>query len=296
MRTGAIKRVGIIGAGELGQALGRAFHRVKVGVRYYDVQAERSDVATITELLEYSRTILLCAPSWAIHTIAGEIVRASAGRQCLVVCFSKGVSEGFMTMDQVLTQHFSEQHIAGLAYGPMIAEEIAVGRQSAAVLALSDMRAYDRLDDLFSKAKISCEPSSDLQGLGLVGVLKNVYAVAFGMNDGLHLGANAKGKLAVMVLREMKQLLLHFEADPQLAEGLAGLGDLITTGITDASFNYRVGKTIAQGIADERIKSEGLHTLSELDHQVDVRQYPLLDTMQRIVRRTAPASSLGRLL
>jgi glycerol-3-phosphate dehydrogenase len=99
-----------------------------------------------------------------------------------------------------------------------------------------------------------------------------------------------------MVLREMKELLIHFEADPQLAEGLAGLGDLITTGITEASFNYRVGKTIAQGIADARIRSEGLNTLRELSRKVDIEQYPILNVLDAISYRAKPTKVLEQLL
>ncbi|HXH27374.1 MAG TPA: NAD(P)H-dependent glycerol-3-phosphate dehydrogenase [Candidatus Acidoferrum sp.] len=293
---GSIKHVGIIGAGELGQALGRAFRRADVRVKFYDTQTERSEVGSVAELLHFSRTVFLCSPSWANRSIAEELVRAAGSEQCMVVCFSKGVEGGFVTMDRVLEAHLGGKHLYGLAYGPMIAEELAVGRQASAVVALSDMSSYDRLSELLAKAKIVCEPSSDLQGLGIVGVLKNVYAIAFGMSDGLMLGANAKGKLVVMVLREMKQLLLHFEADPELAEGLAGLGDLVTTGITDASFNYRVGKTIAQGIADEKIKSEGLNTLKELSHKVDASAYPLLGVLDKIVHHHLPAGQLDQLL
>ena len=296
MHQSSIKQVGIIGAGELGQALGRAFHRAGVGVKFYDAQTERSETTSIKELLHFSRTVLLCTPSWAVVAVAEELARASAGHQCTTLCFAKGVTNGFLTMDQVLKGHLGHNHTYGLAYGPMIAEELAVGRQASAVLALSDMTVYDQLSELLDKAKVCCEPCSDLQGLGAIGVLKNVYALAFGMNDGLHLGANTKGKLVVMVLAEMKQLLLQFEADPALAEGLAGLGDLITTGITDASFNYRVGKTIAQGIADEKIKSEGLNTLRELTHKIDVSAYPLLGVLEEIVHRHSSAGRLEQLL
>lgn len=296
MEQSEITQIGIVGGGEFGQALGRAFHRSSIEVQFYDIVDERSTVATIEELVQNNEIILLCIPSWSNRTVAHDIARVANGKRCVVVSMAKGVGDHFVTMDKVLEEHLGEAHVYGLAYGPMVAEELAVGRQAAGVLALSDMSWYDRLSTLFAKAKVVLEPTSDLEGLATVGVLKNVYAIAFGMNDGLHLGDNAKGKLAVLVLREMKLLLIHMETDPQLAEGLAGLGDLITTGITDASFNYRIGKTIAEGIADEGIKSEGLTTLKELSEKVELKRYPLLDALNRMVYHYEPTTELEKLL
>jgi len=297
MKQPTISHLGIIGGGELGQALGRAFHRKGITVDFYDIIDDRSTVANLEDLVHQHEILLLCVPSWANTDVARAIKHtALKGKQRVVISFSKGVERHFVTMDQILAAELGDQHVYGLAYGPMIAEELAVGRQAAAVVALSDMSWFDSMRELFLKAKVSLQPSSDLQGLATCGVLKNVYAIAFGMNDGMHLGDNAKGKLAVLVLREMKQLLVRLETDPQLAEGLAGLGDLITTGITDSSFNYRVGKTIAEGIADEGIKSEGLVTLKELSEKFDLSQYHLLDALNRMIYHYEPTALLEQLL
>lgn len=295
MKHASIGQVGIVGGGELGQALGRALFRRKVTIEFYDKADERSTVPTIQRLVHANEVIFLCVPSWENRAVAKEIARA-ATKPRAIVSFSKGVENGFVTIDKALAEHLGEGHTYGLAYGPMVAEELAVGRPAATVLGLSDMNWYDRLSELLGKAKVYCEPTSDLQGLAVCGVLKNVYAIAFGMNDGLHMGKNVKGQLAVLVLREMRQLLIHLEADPQLAEGLAGLGDLITTGISDASFNYQVGKTIAEGIADDGIKSEGLNTLKQLGQKLETKRYPLLDVLYRTIYQYEALSVFEKLL
>jgi glycerol-3-phosphate dehydrogenase len=118
------------------------------------------------------------------------------------------------------------------------------------------------------------------------------------MNDGLHLGDNAKGKLAVRTLNEMKQVLHDLDADAAMADSLAGIGDLLTTGLGDSSFNYRVGKTIAEGIASTRVKSEGLVALEELSktNVLDIKKYPILHLLNQTVYHYAPCSDLLVLL
>lgn len=291
----AIQKVGIVGGGELGQALGRAFHRQEVTADFYDIIDERSTVATLQELVEAHEVLLLCVPSWANREVAKHIAKYAPERR-VVISASKGVEEHFVTMDRVLADQLDDQHTYGLLYGPMVADELAVGRQAAAVLGLSDAAPAQALSELFLEAKVAVELTSDVSGLGVCGVLKNVYAIAFGMNDGLHLGDNAKGKLVVLVLREMKQLLGDLGVDATLAEGLAGLGDLITTGITDASFNYRIGKTIAEGIADEGIKSEGLVTLKQLSDKVELKKYPLLLALNKMIFHYEPTTALEHLM
>lgn len=289
--------IGIIGAGELGRALGQAFAHAGVQPLYYDKDETRSTVATIDEIVKNCQVILLCVPSWANKTVAQQIAKAAPpDTSRLVLTFSKGVEHGFVTMDQVLAEHLPQHYNYGLVYGPMLAEEIAAERQGAGVFAGSAPDSYNSVRELFAKAHISLEQASDMHSIAVCGVLKNVYAIAFGMNDGMHLGDNMKGKLVVLVLRELKQMLSTLQLDAQAAEGLAGLGDLLTAGLGEASFNYRVGKTIAEGIAGAKVKSEGLVALQELGRVVDIKHFPVAATLDQTVFHYAPCTRLKDLL
>ena len=86
-----------------------------------------------------------------------------------------------------------------------------------------------------------------------------------------------------MVLREMKRILTDLGANAATAEGLAGLGDLLAAGTGESSFNYRVGRSIAERIADQNLKSEGLSTLLELPHVIKLEQYPLVNLMDKLI-------------
>lgn len=292
-----ISQFGIIGAGELGSALGVALTKAGEQVLYYDREPSKTTTASIEDLVHSCPVLILCIPSWETKTVVKQIVKAAhPGEQHLVITLSKGVEHGFITMDVLLREMLPDYFDVGVLYGPMIADEIMRGRHGSGVLAVSNAKWYQPLRHTFNAAGISVGASGDLHGVAVCAVLKNVYAIAFGLSEGMHLGLNSKGKLAVMALQEMKQILIDMKADPHTAEGVAGLGDMLATGFSENSFNYRIGKSLAEGIADEHIRSEGLVALDELGRAVDLKKYPIAGTVSDIVFHYGEPAKLGRLI
>ncbi len=289
--------IGIIGGGVLGRAIGQRFTEVRLQVLYYDTDPSRTTTGSIEDLVRSCPLLLLCIPSWEVHNTLRQIAKHSHPHEKrTVLCFSKGVEKKFTTMDELLVGVLPKHYTYGLMYGPMIAEEIAHGRPAHPVLAVSDHGVYQPLRQIFTAARIYPELSTDMHGVALCAVLKNVYAIAFGVSDGLHLGLNAKGRLAVMVLSEMKKTLASLGADPYTADTTAGLGDLLSTGYNTDSFNYSIGKTLAEGIANERIKSEGLVTLHELERKIKMGNYPVANAVSQIAFHFGQPQKLADLL
>lgn len=291
------EQIGVIGAGELGQALGHVLEKTGVQVVYYDREDERTTAASIEDVVKACSILLICVPSWANRDVAKDISKhADPQNLPLVISFSKGVEKGFVTMDEVLHDTLPTGTPYGLIYGPMLANELVAHMMGSGVLSLSEVGYDSTVRDIFAKARVYLEPSTDVRGTAISGVLKNVYAIAFGMSDGLKLGANARGRLSVMVLREMKRILGDLGANAATAEGLAGLGDLLAAGTGDSSFNYRVGRSIAERIADANVKSEGLTTLQELQHVIKLEQYPLANLLNKLVYHYGDPHELQQLL
>ncbi len=278
------EQIGIIGAGELGQALGHVLEKAGSQVLYYDREDDRTTTASIRDVVSACSLLLICVPSWANRDVAKDIAKhINPQNPPLVISLSKGVEKGFVTIDQVLAETLPHGTPYGLIYGPMLANELVAHMMGSGVLALSDLEYGNIVRDKFATARVYLELSSDVHGTALSGVLRNVYAMAFGMCDGLKLGSNARGRLSVMVLHEMKRILKDLDADPATAESLAGLGDLLAAGMGDASFNYRVGRSIAERIADGDVHSEGLSTLREMPHVLKLSDYPVINLLDKLI-------------
>src|SRR5688572_22492820 len=106
-----ITQVGIIGAGEIGQALGRVLTNAHAQVLYYDKDPSRTTTASLRDIVASCPVLLLCVPSWAVKEVAHQITHeAHPHEPKLVLTVSKGVEPGFVTMNQVLAKQLPDNY------------------------------------------------------------------------------------------------------------------------------------------------------------------------------------------
>jgi glycerol-3-phosphate dehydrogenase (NAD(P)+) len=131
--------------------------------------------------------------------------------------------------------------------GPNIAAEMARYLPATAVAASQDAEFAKRVQAVFSTQWFRVYTNSDLIGTELAGASKNVIAIAAGILDGLSAGNNAKAALVTRGLVEITRLGVAMGALEATFQGLAGLGDLITTCVSPEGRNRTVGEQIGKG-------------------------------------------------
>lgn len=163
--------------------------------------------------------------------------------------------------------------------GPNMAEEIAEGLPTAAVIASEDASFAGELQHTLNSNLFRVYVNTDLVGVELCGAAKNVIALSAGAVDGLRLGDNAKASLIARGLAEMARLGEAAGARAETFAGLAGIGDLVVTCWSRYGRNRHAGELIAQGLTPERAVAEigqtveGLTTapiLRDLSHRLGV--------------------------
>jgi glycerol-3-phosphate dehydrogenase (NAD(P)+) len=163
--------------------------------------------------------------------------------------------------------------------GPNIAEEIAAGLPTAAVIASEDGFLAGQLQHAINSLVFRAYVNPDLVGVELCAAAKNVIALAAGGVDGLRLGDNAKASLIARGLAEMTRLGEAAGARAETFAGLAGIGDLVVSCCSSKTRNRHAGELIAQGLTPERAVAEigqtveGLTTapiLRDLSHRLGV--------------------------
>jgi len=162
--------------------------------------------------------------------------------------------------------------------GPTFAEEIAEGLPAAAVIASSDPRLAEELQEAVNSLAFRVYVNEDLVGVELCAAAKNVIALAAGGVDGLGLGDNAKAALIARGLAEMARLGEACGARAETFSGLAGMGDLIVTCWSRLGRNRHAGELIARGASPDEAAArigtvEGLTTapvLRDLSHRVGI--------------------------
>jgi glycerol-3-phosphate dehydrogenase (NAD(P)+) len=175
--------------------------------------------------------------------------------------------------------------------GPNMAEEIAIGLPSAAVIASEDEELAVELQHAINSVVFRVYVNPDLVGVELCAAAKNVIGLAAGGGDGLGAGDNAKAALITRGLAEMARLGEACGARPETFAGLAGMGDLIVTCWSRLGRNRRAGELIAQGaspadaVAEIGHVVEGLTTapvLRDLARRLEI-ELPITDGVCRVL-------------
>jgi glycerol-3-phosphate dehydrogenase (NAD(P)+) len=293
--------VAIIGAGELGAAIGELLQRNGLSPALWDVDpAKVQGQKSLGNSVKNADCVLFCVPSWvmrgAVNTVlATGVLRANT----VVISFAKGIEAdvnananindsqnvhnvtGGKTMTELFDELFSGEQARPFAVvgGPMLAEEIAAGKGAVAVFASKQPGALDMCRALFAGSNsvpvegdiqnnIRIEFLNDPSGLSLASVLKNVYAVALGVADGLGASENEKGWVASVAIKEMMSIATLLNVDPQVVLGAGGVGDLIATGYSGYSRNRGIGAEIAR-TGTCHLQGEGIASLPSLKNRID---------------------------
>lgn len=282
------KVLGIVGHGQIGTALGNVCAKHDWRVEYFDSSPELCTVGSLEELATTSQIVIIAAPSRTNRAIAEALAPHMSGK--LLVSVAKGVEPGFVTVDQILADVSQGSFDTGLLYGPMLAAEIHDKKPAAIMLATTSNRWASTFADI---EQIKIVHTDDVRSVALCGVLKNIFAIAFGINDGLDLGYNSKAALAVEIVQEFRSLLEALGGDPDAALSLVGMGDLLATGWSKISFNYSIGKEFALHPSTTKPRGEGVLALQELPAQIDLGEYPIVSALYDIIFNQAELRPLG---
>jgi glycerol-3-phosphate dehydrogenase (NAD(P)+) len=165
-----------------------------------------------------------------------------------IVSVAKGIeNQTLLRPTQVISDVVGRGRKLAALSGPNIAAELARYLPATAVAAAEDGEFARRIQTVFSTQWFRVYTNADVIGTELAGATKNVIAIAAGILDGLAAGNNAKAALVTRGLVEITRLGLAMGAQESTFQGLAGLGDLITTCVSPEGRNRTVGEQIGKG-------------------------------------------------
>ena len=189
--------------------------------------------------------------------------------------------------------------------GPSFARELAQGLPTAVTIASAEMAVAKQVCQWFHHGSFRAYSSTDLAGVQVAGAIKNVYAIACGISDGLGFGANARAALITRGLSEISRLNIAFGGSSRTLMGLSGAGDLVLTCTDDQSRNRRFGLALGNGasVQDALLSIaqavEGYHTAREgyqlaRQHSVDM---PILAEVYKVIYEAkSPHNAVSDLL
>jgi glycerol-3-phosphate dehydrogenase (NAD(P)+) len=196
--------------------------------------------------------IVFAVPSKFIGQAAEELA-PYVPKEAVILNVSKGFAECVCGEDTIcrlseIIGVFIKNNPMVILTGPCHAEEVVRGIPTTVVCASLNRKSAEYIQTTLQTKTFRIYMNDDIVGSELGGALKNPIALCCGIANGMGLGDNTVAALMTRGLAEIKRLGTALGARWQTFTGLAGIGDLIVTCMSQHSRNNRAGQLIGQGV------------------------------------------------
>ena len=316
------KQVGVIGAGSFGTAVANLLaHNADVllyvhrqdhakGIQptptagVYPLAPNVTPTYHLAEVAERCTVLFPIVPSEVFRIMMRQLAPwlkpyhvLIHGTKGLDVCWPEDVGSGVPTLTRKEVKTMSEViqeesvvHRVGCLAGPNLSRELAQGQPAATVVASPLETVIAQGQQLLRSHHFQVYGSTDMLGVELCGVLKNIMAIGAGCLSGLGYGENAKSLWMSRGMVEMIHIGQAMGATVKPFLGLAGVGDLIATCTSSLSRNHTLGYRLAQGATPYQLMktgetTEGVHTVKIIRSLASHYQLrtPIIELMYRVL-------------
>lgn len=264
-----------------------------------------SATSELAEAVQGADMVVLAVPAQSLRDCL-ERLRGHIPDAAVLVSLIKGLERGTdMRVSEVISEVLGTPSAqVAVVSGPNLAMEIAREEPTASVVACADLGTAEAVAALCSSAYFRPYTNTDVVGVELAGVIKNVIALAVGVCDGQGLGDNAKASVITRGLTETTRLAMAVGGSLETFAGLAGLGDLVATSASPLSRNRRAGRLLGDGKnADQTVEAltqtaEGMKSASAVVHLARRHgvEMPISEAVVAILEGSLPVEQVPGLL
>jgi glycerol-3-phosphate dehydrogenase (NAD(P)+) len=306
-----MKNITFIGAGAIGTALGNilaAKSSLSVTLHSVDPQVVE-DISTLhinskyfptiplqpslkatmdNSVLESSDLIFLAIPSVILVDYL-ESIRQHISATTQLVNLAKGFGCEHHPVVHCLQSRFPNP--VSTLKGPSFAREIINQLPTSFTVGYQHEEQVRILESLFSNTSIYLDKTTDITGVEMLSILKNIYAVVVGIIDAQFNSANLRFLALTKAFREMRRVLLHFGGKEETLFLYCGYGDFTLTALNDLSRNRTLGLLIGKGFFTEHVSNELVLEgktatnifYKELSGKIDIeKEFPIISELYRI--------------
>ena len=177
----------------------------------------------------------------------------------LIVNLSKGMFTEGNTIVDFLKEKLKSNNIITMK-GGTFSEEIMNNSPSLFTLGYDTLEQHSIIKKIINNTNIYIDYTTDIRGVELLSVLKNIYAILLGIIDAKYNSANTRFMLLTKSFSEIRLLLVALGGHQDTLFLSAGYGDFGLTALNDLSRNRTLGLLIGKGFYNSELLSSSVVT------------------------------------
>jgi glycerol-3-phosphate dehydrogenase (NAD(P)+) len=205
------------------------------------------------KILKSADVIFIAIPSVSVVEYFRQIQNFISA-ETVIINLAKGFGCNNHLIYNCLAQFIPNQVCA--LKGPSFAREIINNSPTAFTLASGNKELCQQLEPLFDGTNIITDISTDLTGVEILSILKNIYAISIGIVDAHFNSPNLRFMMFTRAFSEMRKILLRFGGCEETMFQYCGIGDFGLTALNDLSRNRTLGLLIGKGFFNEGISNK----------------------------------------
>ncbi len=254
--------------------------------------------SNLTNIIKNSDTLIIVTPSPYLKSHFKKL-RTKLNDKIIVTAVKGIVPDDNITVSQYFNHVFNvpEDQLACIG-GPSHAEEVAMDRLCYLTVGCKNSVNGELVASLLKCKNVKTTVSSDIEGIELSSVLKNVYAICAGICHGLKKGDNFQSVLVCNAVQEMERFLQTVEPANRRISNSVYMGDLLVTMYSNFSRNRVFGTMIGNGYSVKTAQLEmemiaegyfGTKCIKEINRKYHINM-PILDAVYNILyERISPS-------
>lgn len=140
--------------------------------------------------------------------------------------------------------------------GPTFARELINHMPTSMTVGAADVEVFKLIRDVFESTTIHTDYTTDVLGVEILSILKNIYAIIIGIVDAHFDSPNLRFMVFTKAFNEMRHILQMFGGKQETMFRYCGIGDFGLTALNDLSRNRTLGLLIGKGFFTDDISGK----------------------------------------
>ena len=204
----------------------------------------------------------------------------------LLVNLSKGLFADGVTIVESIQTSIGINNVVTLK-GPSFAIEVMEHADTLLTLGYTKKKQFELVYKIVKDTSIYIDSTTDIRGVEVLSVLKNIYALFIGVVDAKYNSANTRFMILTKAFSEIKALLVLLGGNADTLFLACGFGDFCLTSLNDLSRNRTLGLLIGKGFFSSDYKSnkvilEGLNAIEMVHILIDNKTHDDLSIFNKL--------------